>query len=348
MLRHRILRKMSLKVHAQVPETAERIIGTHDGTFHADESLAVAMLRLTKEFKGAEVLRTRNPDLLAKCNIVVDVGAKYDADKLLFDHHQREFQGTMTTASNEYKTRLSSAGLVYKHYGREIIAGLCPEATEEDIEILFDRVYRTFIEHIDGGDNGVEAYSSPSGEKLIQNYSVTTSLPSRVSNLAPRWNQPTTPESFNEGFVKAVEITGESFLQSVDYFAKAWMPARDIVVKCIKDRHNVHDSGKILKLDTFCPWQEHLFQVEKDLGIAGELLYALFPDMNKGWRVRAIGIEGSAFGQRKPLPWKGLRDQELSKESGISGCVFVHAAGFIGGNDTYEGALQMAIKALAN
>lgn len=26
----------------------------------------------------------------------------------------------------------------------------------------------------------------------------------------------------------------------------------------------------------------------------------------------------------------------------MPGCVFVHASGFIGGNDTYEGALQMA------
>ncbi len=32
--------------------------------------------------------------------------------------------------------------------------------------------------------------------------------------------------------------------------------------------------------------------------------------------------------------------------SGIDGCVFVHAAGFIGGNKTYEGALAMAAKAL--
>ena len=32
--------------------------------------------------------------------------------------------------------------------------------------------------------------------------------------------------------------------------------------------------------------------------------------------------------------------------SGIPGCVFVHASGFIGGNATLEGALEMARKAL--
>jgi uncharacterized UPF0160 family protein len=55
-----------------------------------------------------------------------------------------------------------------------------------------------------------------------------------------------------------------------------------------------------------------------------------------------------SFENRKPLPeaWRGLRDDELSKISGVPGCVFVHAAGFIGGNKSFEGALQMAQKAL--
>ena len=55
-----------------------------------------------------------------------------------------------------------------------------------------------------------------------------------------------------------------------------------------------------------------------------------------------------SFENRKPLPaeWRGLRDDELSVISGIPGCIFVHAAGFIGGNKTFEGALQMARKAL--
>lgn len=54
------------------------------------------------------------------------------------------------------------------------------------------------------------------------------------------------------------------------------------------------------------------------------------------------------FESRKALPaqWRGLRDEELSKESGIPGCVFVHMSGFIGGNLTFEGALAMAKAAL--
>ena len=41
-----------------------------------------------------------------------------------------------------------------------------------------------------------------------------------------------------------------------------------------------------------------------------------------------------------------MRDADLDAVSGISGGIFVHAAGFIGGNKTSEGALAMAAKAL--
>lgn len=71
-------------------------------------------------------------------------------------------------------------------------------------------------------------------------------------------------------------------------------------------------------------------------------------DRSKGWRVQAVGVSPDRFESRKalPEPWRGMRDDELSKESGIPGCVFIHMSGFIGGNQTYEGALQMAKAAL--
>lgn len=46
------------------------------------------------------------------------------------------------------------------------------------------------------------------------------------------------------------------------------------------------------------------------------------------------------------VEWRGMRDEALSKISGIPGCIFVHASGFIGGNNTMDGALEMARKTL--
>lgn len=64
--------------------------------------------------------------------------------------------------------------------------------------------------------------------------------------------------------------------------------------------------------------------------------YALFTDTHGKWRVMAVPTSPSAFSSRKALPeeWCGLRDQELSEKAGIPGCIFVHASGFIGGNNT--------------
>lgn len=61
-----------------------------------------------------------------------------------------------------------------------------------------------------------------------------------------------------------------------------------------------------------------------------------------------MAVAPDRFESRKPLPnqWRGVRDEELSRVAGIPGCVFVHMSGFIGGNQSYEGALAMAKAAL--
>jgi len=60
----------------------------------------------------SELERTRDPAILAKCDIVVDVGAIYDESKNLFDHHQRGFTNVFGYG---FETKLSSAGLIYKY-----------------------------------------------------------------------------------------------------------------------------------------------------------------------------------------------------------------------------------------
>jgi uncharacterized UPF0160 family protein len=58
-----------------------------------------------------------------------------------------------------------------------------------------------------------------------------------------------------------------------------------------------------------------------------------------------VSVAPGSFENRRdigPKAWHGLRDAALSEAAGVPGCVFVHASGFIGGNATYEGALEMA------
>lgn len=37
----------------------------------------------------AEIVRTRDPEQLAACDVVVDVGGEYDPRRHRYDHHQR-------------------------------------------------------------------------------------------------------------------------------------------------------------------------------------------------------------------------------------------------------------------
>lgn len=84
------------------------------------------------------------------------------------------------------------------------------------------------------------------------------------------------------------------------------------------------------------PPQEHLFELEQELSIldAQKALYVLYPDETGGnWRIQAVSISPDSFVNRKslPEPWRGVRDEELSKVTGVPGGIFVHASGFIGG-----------------
>ena len=82
-----------LELKNDLPEAKKPLIspkiGTHNGTFHCDEALACFMLKQLPEYRHADIVRTRNPEELAKCDVVVDVGGVYDPEKHRYDHHQR-------------------------------------------------------------------------------------------------------------------------------------------------------------------------------------------------------------------------------------------------------------------
>mmetsp|Transcript_40895 Transcript_40895/g.47544 ORF Transcript_40895/g.47544 Transcript_40895/m.47544 type:complete len:373 (+) Transcript_40895:109-1227(+) len=342
----------------QVPGASQLLIGTHDGSFHCDEAMACGLLRHTEQFAQANVVRTRVPAQHALCNIVVDVGSVYDASRNLLDHHQPEFQEKMHTGRHQYNTRLSSAGLVYRHFGTEIVSSyaeacvaagaLTTKPSEEQLRLVYDKVYKGFMEHVDGIDNGVEEFSAAEeGGKVVRNYTVSSTLSARVGQLYPRWNQASSRQDEDRGFVAAVELTVVEFFEALDYYLCSWLPARALVEEAFSSAAVVHESQQIVVLSASgCPWKEHLLDIEKESNCEGRTLYVLYSD-GKGWRVQCVPKGNSSFLNRKPLPWKGLRDDELSKASGIDGGVFVHASGFIGGNKTFEGAKAMAIKALS-
>ncbi|KAI1396707.1 metal-dependent protein hydrolase [Hypoxylon fuscum] len=334
-------------------------IGTHNGHFHADEALAVYMLRLLPTYDGSTLVRTRDPALLETCHTVVDVGGEYDAARNRYDHHQRTFATTFPGRA----TKLSSAGLVYMHFGKAIIAQHLqkPEDSEE-VGILWNKIYESFIEALDAHDNGISAYDPKKVEAagLEKGFSDGGfTLGAMVGRLNPNWNDPTpsdpaeAQEAEDKKFVKASERIGDEFRLDLEYYAKAWLPARTIVQEAYQKRLQYDAEGRIMVLEgQAVPWKDHLYTLEEQEGTDKKVLYVLYPEKpvpGAKWRIQAVPVNKDSFQSRKglPEPWMGARDEQLDEVSGVPGGVFVHAAGFIGGNKTFDGAKALADKAVA-
>lgn len=110
-----------------------RSVGIHDGTFHADEVTACALLVVFNLIDIDKIVRTRHPEKLAACEFVCDVGGVYDPQLKLFDHHQASYQG-----------QLSSAGMVLRYLLDQ------DELSRE----LFDHLNQSLIFGVDAHDNG--------------------------------------------------------------------------------------------------------------------------------------------------------------------------------------------------
>lgn len=301
------------------------------------------MLQQTAEFRGAAVVRSRDPKVLDTLPIVVDVGAVYEPARHRYDHHQRGFAETL---SPSHTMKLSSAGLVYKHFGREVIKALAPSIADADVETVYQKVYTGFVEALDGIDNGIAAYPAD----IAPLYKSRTDLSSRVGKLNPDWNEPEGSVDMNARFAEAMALTGAELTAEIRFYAKSWLPARHIVQEALAKRFSVHASGQILRLDTFTLWKNHLLDLEVEEKIPAPVLYVLYAESGSSnkWRVQCVPESESSFESRKamPEPWRGVRDEALSTLTNIPGCVFVHASGFIGGAASYDSALAMAVASL--
>jgi uncharacterized UPF0160 family protein len=107
--------------------------GTHDGSFHADEVTACALLLFFKLIDRDKIVRTRDIKLLGQSEFVCDVGGIYDPKKKRFDHHQVDYQGP-----------LSSAGMVLQYL---------QETGKIDAKV-YDYLNQSLVLGVDAHDNG--------------------------------------------------------------------------------------------------------------------------------------------------------------------------------------------------
>lgn len=117
----------------QYKDRIPRTLGTHDGTFHADEVTACALLEFFNLIDGDKVYRTRDINQLSTCEYVCDVGGEYNPTEKRFDHHQIEYKG-----------HLSSAGMVLDYLKTSKVI------SQKD----FDFFNNALVRGVDAHDNG--------------------------------------------------------------------------------------------------------------------------------------------------------------------------------------------------
>ncbi len=110
-----------------------RSLGTHDGSFHADEVTAAALLLVFNRIDRDRIVRSRDPLILKECEYVCDVGSVYDPSMKRFDHHQVDYTG-----------ELSSAGMILRYLFEE---GFIDQKK-------FDFLNQSLILGVDAHDNG--------------------------------------------------------------------------------------------------------------------------------------------------------------------------------------------------
>ena len=124
-------------------------LATHNGKFHADEVLAVALLSVFTE-NEYYVIRTRDADVIANAALAVDVGGEHNWITGRFDHHQIK-GGTK-----------SSAGLVWEYLkvsGYPQIDNLVTQVDAQDcgVQVMDDHSFGLMVSYMNHKDIYSEA-----------------------------------------------------------------------------------------------------------------------------------------------------------------------------------------------
>ena len=332
------------KSHLGIP-----IIAVHSGVFHADEVLASLLIKFHPNYPKSCIIRSRNQEILNKCDIVCDVGGIINPKTFRFDHHMSDFKEVFDEKNEKFKEiKLSSAGLVFKYLGKEILENILKknnlyENNIKHIDEMINLIYSSFILIIDANDNGINAYPS----NVIPKFVDCTNFSNRIGRLNPEWYL--TDVDVNLRFKQAWDIAEEELNYHIMKYAKGYFLAYDIVEDSVK---KFLDKEYFI-LDRFVPWKKILYDIEKKLNIEGKFLFVVSQRDSQSddkFSVTTIPKNEGSFEFRKGLPkkWRGLRSEELENVSGIKDMVFVHSSGFIGFMKNMDAAMKCVEIALKN
>lgn len=294
----------------------KKLIVTHSSKFHTDDVFAVAtlLLVLEKEGKTADVVRTRDVEIIKKADYVVDVGGKYDEEKNLFDHHQ-----VLGAGVRENGIPFASFGLVWKKYGN-ILSGNMD---------LANRIDQIIVQPVDAYDNGVK-FTENKIEGLYP-----FDLRSIIYAFRPTWMEDDV--NIDVVFMKLVSYAKILLVRQIKQVID-----NQLAEKKVEMAYANSEDKRVIILDERYPWEEILAKFT-------EPLFVVYPKrVDNTWSLKTIRNDVMSYESRKDLPesWAGKFDKELEKITGVQDVVFCHKNRFLAVAKTKEAILKLALIAL--
>ncbi len=290
-------------------------VATHDGSFHADEVFALAVLTLLDE--PVEIVRTRDREAMAGCDLRVDVGFAYDPASGDFDHHQREFSEVRPNGIG-----YASFGLIWREFGARVCGG------DDELAAQLDQ---SLVAAIDANDSGQQVF-----ETVIDGVRPLT-VNGVVGALNPRWDEQLSAAAERARFDQAVALAAGVLERELASAGSGLRAAR-----LVREGIAAAEDPRLVELADNVPWKSVVVPE------APEALYVIYPK-RQGFGLEAVPRELGSFDNRRdlPEPWAGLDGPDLAALTGVEDALFCHAKRFLCVARTREGIGELARLALA-
>ncbi|MCA9354698.1 MAG: MYG1 family protein [Candidatus Kaiserbacteria bacterium] len=285
---------------------------THDGSFHPDDVLAVATIKILLAEEPIKIIRTRERDEIDKADWVVDVGDRFDPATQRFDHHQNGIP------ARENGIPYAAFGLVWREYGEQICGS----------KEISDQIDAQIVQPVDAGDNGIALYEL--NDRGVAPYELFSVL----SAFRPVWGS----EHENDAaFAEAVEFAKQLLMRII-----AHAQASEAVRQVAESGYQAAEDKELLVFED--PIDRHMFIQYPDVRMV------VYPSdtTKKKWKASTIPTGEVVFESRVDFPkeWGGLRDGALAEVTGIEDAVFCHKNVFLFVAASKESAIKAAKIAL--
>ena len=300
-------------------------VGTHNGVFHSDEVVAVAILDIAYENEGVQVVRTRDSKELEKCDIVLDIGGGK------FDHHMPGFD-----LKRETGEIYASSGLIWKDFGYgasgSCVVDMGIDIGIADMMVIKGEIDEEYIIPVDLEDNGVR---------------VKTHHFSFIPDFVPPYLDK--KADFNKAFFEAEKVA-RIILKNAIIQKLAKKIARHDIIKQIESEYSklLQKSSVftgVIELESQnVPWLETVVESNVEYDFCAR--FVIFPYPNGGWAAQCVPPAlDRKFEQLISFPkeWAGKTDEELQKISGVQNATFCHNGCFFARANCKSAIIDMCI-----